>query len=97
MSNGKTFEESWAYPIEVKKTLGAASYDIRPTPENFRSGRAKWEALFFSGDRKLISRRTAMELTSKRTNTKYVVCQREESATPRPQSADPLEEVYQTP
>lgn len=102
MSNDvKSFEASWAFLSEIKKELGAASYDVRPLPVNFKSGRAKFEALFFSGDRKLISRRTAMELTSKRTGGKYHVCQREEAATKpqpaRPQPADPLDEVYQTP
>ena len=92
MSN-KTFDEQWAFPSEIKKQLGAASYDLRPLPENFRSGRPKWEALFFAGDRKLLSRRTAMELTSKRTGAKYHVCEREAAARPQP-PADPLDAVY---
>ena len=67
MSNGKTFEQQWGFPSDIKKELGAASFDLRPLPENFRSGRPKWECLFFSEDRiaKLISRRVAMPLTSK--------------------------------
>jgi hypothetical protein len=97
-STGKTFQEQWAFPSEVKKTLGAASYDVRPLPENFKSGRAKWECLFFAADRSLLSRRTAMALTSKRTGDVYYVCQRE-AATPRPSApADLLlDEVYRTP
>lgn len=99
MSNDvKSFEASWAYPNDVKKEIKAASYDLRPLPESFRSGRPKWECLFFSGDRKLISRRLAMELTSKRTGRPYHVCERDE---PSPRClappADPLDDVYQTP
>jgi hypothetical protein len=96
ISNVKTFQEQWAFPSEIKAELGAASYDVRPLAENFKSGRAKWEAVFFAADRSLLSRRTAMALTSRRTGAVYYVCAREESAT-KSQSADPLEEVYQTP
>jgi hypothetical protein len=90
----KTFEERWAFPSQVKAELRAASYDVRPLPENFKSGRPKWEALFFGGDGRLLSRRIAMELTSKRTGAKYHVCarcdKREATARPQPQ-ADPLD------
>ena len=84
MSNGKTFEQQWGFPSDIKNELGAASFDVRPLPENFRSGRPKWECLFFSKDNKLISRRIAMQLTSKKTGKPYHVCAREEPAPPRP-------------
>ena len=83
MNNGNTFNESWGFPSEIKTQLGAASFDLRPLPDNFRSGRQKWECLFFSEDRKLISRRVAMPLTSKKTGKPYHVCAREEPAPPR--------------
>jgi hypothetical protein len=83
MSNGKTFESSWGFPSEIKKELDAASFDVRPLPENFRSGRPKWECLFFSKDNKLMSRRVAMQLMSKKTNKPYHVCAREETAPTR--------------
>lgn len=91
-SNGKSFQEQWAFINFVKQQLNAASYDLRPLPENFKSGRPKWECLFFSGDRKLIERRLALELVSKRTGRPYHVCERESSPShlrreaPRPAS-----------
>ena len=83
MSNGKTFESSWGFPSDIKKELDAASFDVRPLPESFRSGRPKWECMFFSKDNKLISRRVAMQLTSKKTGKPYHVCAREEAAPTR--------------
>ncbi len=83
MSNGKTFEQQWGFPSEIKKELDAASFDLRPLPESFRSGRPKWECLFFGKDNKLISRRVAMQLVSKKTNKPYHVCAREEAAPTR--------------
>ena len=66
-----SFAESWAFGSELKQQLGAASYDIRPLPEKFRSGRPKFECLFFDQDHALICRRIAMELTSKKTGKPY--------------------------
>ena len=77
------FQSQWAYPSEVKTDLGAAYYELRPLPDTFRSGRPKMEALFFSADRKLVSRRMAMELVSKKTNKPYRGCARNEPAPPR--------------
>ena len=83
MSNSKTFESSWGFPSDIKKELDAASFDVRPLPEKFRSGRQKWECLFFGKGDELISRRVAMQLTSKKTNKPYHVCAREEATPPR--------------
>ena len=66
-----SFVESWAFGSELKQQLGADSYDIRPLPEKFRSGRQKFECLFFDRDNALICRRFAMELTSKKTGKPY--------------------------
>ena len=71
-----TFAESWAFPSEIKQQLEAASYDIRPLPQTFRSGRAKYEALFFDKGNALISRRFAMSLTSKKSGKDYYVVSR---------------------
>ena len=83
MSNGKTFEQQWGFPSDIKTQLKAAYFDLRPLPENFRSGRPKFECLFFSGDNELMSRRVAMQLTSKKTGKAYHVCAREEATPPR--------------
>ena len=77
------FQSQWGYPSEIKTEIGAAYYELRPLPDNFRSGRPKWECLFFSADRKLVSRRTAMELVSKKTGKPYRVCARNEPAPPQ--------------
>ena len=73
------FLSQWGYPSEIKTEIGAAYYELRPLPDNFRSGRPKWECLFFSADRKLVSRRLAMELISKKTNKPYRVCARNDA------------------
>ena len=82
MSNGKTFEksfaESWAYANLLKSELGATSYDIQQFPGCFKSGRAKWMATFMNAERKIIARRIGMELTSKKTGDTYKVFSRQE-------------------
>ena len=98
------FLAQWAYPSEVKTDLGAAYYELRHLPDNYRSGRPKMECLFFSADRKLVSRRMAMELVSKKTNKPYRVCVRCEPAPPRAilkreqstcaSTTDPLDQIY---
>ena len=75
------FQSQWAYPSEIKTQICAAYYELRPLPDNFRSGRPKTECLFFSADRKLVSRH--MELVSKKTGKPYHVCARTEPIPPR--------------
>ena len=78
-----SFEESWAFPNEIKKALGATGYDINDTASNFSTGRPRLEAVFYEGDgsaRKVIKRRTAMELISKRTGVPYTVVSRKPPA-----------------
>ena len=77
------FLSQWGYPSEIKTELGASYYELRNLPDIFRSGRPKMECLFFSADRKLVSRRLAMELVSKKTNKPYRVVARNEPAPPR--------------
>ena len=74
------FQLKWAFPSELKQQLEAASYDVRPLPETFRSGRRKYECLFFDKSSSLISRRFAMSLTSKKTGKDYYVVSRTEPA-----------------
>ena len=68
----------WGYPNEVLKTIpGAVRYDVRPVPGCYKSGRQKYQASFVSGDnKKVVGRREAMELVSKRTGKTYHVCRR---------------------
>ena len=72
-----TFRQEWSYPNEVIKTIpGAARFEVYPVPGAFNSGH---EAVFMSADcKKVISKREAMELTSKRTGKPYHVCRRHE-------------------
>ena len=74
----KPFAESWAYANVLKDELKAASYDIQPYPGSFKSGRDRWMATFLNSDRKVISRRIGMQLTSSRTGAPYQVFSRQE-------------------
>ncbi len=80
-----SFEESWSFPNELKKELGASGYDIHPTPENFSTGRARFEAVFYDGEghnRRVIETRTAMRLISKKTGKPYEVVSRKPNREP---------------
>ena len=73
-----SFQDDWGFAGDVKETIpGAAYYTIRSTDEKFRSGRPKFECTFTaaSGNR-VIERRDAMELISKRTGKPYHVVRR---------------------
>ena len=72
------FREMWGYPNEVLKTIpDAVRYDVRPIPGCYKSGRQKYQATFVSSDnKKVVGRREAMSLTSKRTGKQYYVCKR---------------------
>ena len=96
------FLTQWGYPSEIKTQIGASSYELRSLPDNIRSGRPKMECLFFTADRKMVSRRMAMKLMSQKNGKPYHVCARNEP-TPsrtiwkREQSsidADTLNDVY---
>ena len=71
-----SFAESWCFPSELKQQLEAANYDIRPLQEKFRSGRQKFECLFYDKGNALICRRIAMSLTSKKSGKDYYVVSR---------------------
>ena len=79
-SEPDTFREMWGYPNEVLKTIpGAARYEVHPVPGAYKSGRQRFEASFVSADhKKVLARRAAMELTSRRTGAVYHVCKRHE-------------------
>ena len=76
------------FPNELKKDLGATGYDINDTPENFSTGRPRLEAVFYEGEgnnRRVIERRTAMRLISKKTGKPYeVVSRKPDSAARQP-------------
>ena len=102
----KSWSESWAYANVLKDELKAASYDIQAYPGSFKSGRPQYMATFLNSNRKVISRRIGMELSSSRTGAPYKVFSRQEwvdrDAMPRTilkreQSsidADPLDQIY---
>ena len=76
------FRKTWGYPNEVLKTIpGAARYEVQPVPGAFKSGRQRFEATFLSSDhKKILARRSAMQLTSRRTGAVYHVCKRQEDS-----------------
>ncbi len=73
-----TFQDDWGFAADVKATIeGAVYYDVRPTPEIFKTGRLKYECLFLDASKnRAIERRPAMELISKRTGKPYNVVSR---------------------
>ena len=81
-SEPDTFREMWGYPNEVVKTIpGAARFEVHPVPGAYKSGRPRFEATFVTADhKKVLARRAAMELVSKRTGKAYHVCRRQEDS-----------------
>ena len=78
------FKDTWCFPSEVKKELGASWFDVLPSEKAFASGRARLDVVFYGqgyGDKRaVLDTRPGMELVSKR-GEKYIVCRR--SATPK--------------
>ena len=76
------FRETWAYPSEVLKTVpGGARYEVHPVPGCYKSDSQRFEATFVSADhKKVLARRAAMELVSKRSGAVYHVCKRHEDS-----------------
>ena len=75
--SASSFRTDWLFPSEVKTALGADSYEVIDTQLSYNTGRAKFEARFYSGkgrERKLITTRDAMELIGKSSCKKYFVC-----------------------
>ena len=70
------FKLTWAFPSEVKKELGASSYDIRVTPGTYKSGRQRFICDFLDANRNVICTREAMELVSKVSRKLYHVVKR---------------------
>ena len=79
-SEPDSFRDTWAYPNEVRASIpGAARYEVHPIPGCYKSGRPRFEATFVSADhKKVLARRAAMELTSRRTSAVFHVCKRHE-------------------
>ena len=87
MAKSDDFESSWGFCSELKDQLSADGYEVNLTQEKFKSGRAKYEALFFRGrgaSRQVIIRRDAMELVSKNSGKPYFVASRHEQKAPKP-------------
>jgi hypothetical protein len=80
------FKETWGFPSEVKKALGASWYEVIPSEKAFASGRARLDVVFYGqgyGDnRAVLATRPGMELTSQK-GEKYIVCRRQAEAPKR--------------
>lgn len=76
------FRESWGFPSDVIKSIpGARWYDTLPIPGTYSSGRPRWETVFMDEKKiRILERRPAMELRSKRTGRPYFVCARQSAA-----------------
>ena len=87
-----TWDQDWGFASNVKATIeGAVYYDVRPTPESFSTGRPKFECLFLDASKnRVVERRLAMELTSKRTGKPYHVISRK----PQPTARQPAPAAY---
>ena len=75
-----TFREEWGYPNDLVKSIpGAARFEIYPVPGAYKSGRPKFEVVFMTSDAKrVVAKREAMQLVSKKTGQLYHVCRRHE-------------------
>ena len=92
-----TFLADWGFASDVKASIeGAVYYDVRPTPDNFKTGRPKFECLFLDASKnRVIERRAAMELVSKRTGKPYhVVSRKPQRAAPPSRPAAPERQAY---
>ena len=61
MQSTDDFKLTWAFPSEIKKELGASSYDIRVTPGAYKSGRQRFICDFLDANRAVLDTREAME------------------------------------
>ena len=86
-----TFLADWGFASDVKASIeGAVYYDVRPTPDNFKTGRPKFECLFLDASKnRVIERRAAMELVSTRTGKPYHVVSRKPNREPSARPAAP--------
>ena len=77
-NNEDTFRRDWGYPREVRAMISdAVFFEINPIPGAYRSGRPRYEATFLSADRKkVVARRAAMQLVSRRSGQNYFVVRR---------------------
>ena len=89
MAKSDDFESSWGFCSALKTELSADGYEVNLTQEKFKSGRAKYVAIFFKGrgpERQVITRRDAMELISKNRNKPYFVASRHEPKVFKPKA-----------
>ena len=87
------FQESWAFPSEIKTLLGASWFETLDAPDKFASGRPKKLVRFlgegFGPARAILGEREGMLLTSKKTGLPYVVCRRKETPPRAPRTQKP--------
>ena len=84
------FESSWGFCSALKDQLSADGFEVNLTQEKFKSGRAKYEAIFFRGrgaSRQVITKRDAMELISKNSGKPYFVASRHEQKVFKPKAS----------
>jgi len=72
LNSNDQFLKQWPYVAEVKKLLGADTYNLVETTDTFSTGRRKYVVTFFK-DKAEIEKRLAMRLLSK-DNRPYFVC-----------------------
>ena len=81
--SSSSFTQDWAFASVIKQELKANCFDIFPSPkgEKFKSGRPKFEAVFYKyneGVKTAFTKRPAMELISKKTGQPYFMVRRED-------------------
>ena len=89
------FMTTWAFPSDVKKTLGASWFELDSYPEDqkqdFASGRPRKLVRFYGkgygSTREILAEREAMELMSSSSGLPYTVCRR---AAPVPRTPLPI-------
>ena len=72
------FAQTWGYARDVMASIpGAAAFEINPLPTPFKSGRARFEAVFVNAGRtKVVAKRDAMQLVAKRSGQPYFMVRR---------------------
>jgi hypothetical protein len=74
------FSETWGFPDEVKKALGASWYEVLPSKDFYASGRANLIVRYYGAGygpaRTILADHDGMKLTSSKTGKPYVVSKR---------------------
>jgi hypothetical protein len=74
------FKDTWAFPDEVKKSIGASWYELLPSKDFYASGREKVIVRYFGAgygpSRTILTDHDDMRLISSKTGNPYVVSKR---------------------